>query len=295
MHPNGDLDTESLKSLIDWQISQGIDGFVVMGSTAEAATVTLDEHIEILEVAVDHVCRRVPVIAGTGANSTQEAILLTDHARRLGADACLSVVPYYNKPTQEGIFQHFRAIAEAVDIPLIVYDVPGRTVVGLDVGTIARLSRVPRIVGLKDATGDIGRAGLLFGAIEDGFSVYSGDDPSAAALMLLGAQGNISVTANVAPRLMWELCRAALDGDAERAGEVNQRLAKLSQCLFLETNPIPVKWALARMGLIHESYRLPLTPLSAQHRPAMLDALSSVGIMVSQSREPLRLKSISNG
>jgi 4-hydroxy-tetrahydrodipicolinate synthase len=278
MFADGGIDIERYRALIDWHITEGTDGFVIMGSSGESATVSPDEHVELIRIAIDHVQGRAPVIAGAGANSTDEAIELTAHARRVGATACLSVVPYYNKPTQEGLYRHFRSIAETVDIPLILYDVPSRTVVGMEIDTIARLSRIPGIIGLKDATGDIGRAALLFNAVAQDFSIYSGDDASAAALMLLGAHGNISVTANVAPRLMAQLCEAARKGDVRVVRELNRRLSWLNRDLFLESNPIPVKWALAQMGMIEDACRLPLTALSEQHHGAVRQALLNAGV-----------------
>ncbi|HEY4075113.1 MAG TPA: 4-hydroxy-tetrahydrodipicolinate synthase [Herbaspirillum sp.] len=281
MFPDGGIDIGRFCTLIDWHIAEGTNGIVVMGSTGESATVSTDEHVELIRIAIDHAQGRVPVIAGAGANSTDEAIELTAHARRAGAAACLSVVPYYNKPTQEGLYRHFRSIAETVDIPLILYDVPSRTIVGMDIDTIARLSQIPGIVGLKDATGDIGRAALVFNAVDSDFSVYSGDDASAAALMLLGAHGNISVTANVAPRLMAQLCDAARNGDVGIVRDLNRRMSWLSRALFLESNPIPVKWALAQMGMIEAGCRLPLTALSARHHDAVRQALLNAGVGIS--------------
>jgi 4-hydroxy-tetrahydrodipicolinate synthase len=280
MQPDGKLDFEAFRALLDWHLAEGTDGFVVVGTTGESPTVSVDEHVELIRFAVQHVAGRAPVIAGTGANSTAEAIELTEAAKKVGADAGLSVVPYYNRPTQEGLYRHFKTIAEAVDLPMILYNVPGRTGCDMAGETTVRLAQVPGIVGLKDATGDIGRGALLLGQVPEGFAIYSGDDPTAAALMLLGARGNISVTANVTPRLMHELCAAALAGDARLAARINQRLALLNRNLFLEPNPIPVKWALARMGRTALGYRLPMTELGAQHHAAVREALKAAGVEI---------------
>ncbi|NYE23302.1 4-hydroxy-tetrahydrodipicolinate synthase [Pigmentiphaga litoralis] len=280
MSPDGALDIAAYKALIDWHLAEGTNGFVVVGTTGESPTISVDEHAEMIRLSVEHVAGRAPVIAGAGANSTAEAIELTRYAAEVGADASLSVVPYYNRPTQEGLYQHFKTIAEAVDLPMILYNVPGRT--GADLGHDAtlRLAQVPGIIGLKDATGDIGRGALLLSQLPDSFAVYSGDDPTAAALILMGAKGNISVTANVAPRLMQELCAAALAGDAARAREINKRLALLNKNLFLEPNPIPVKWALAQMGRSALGYRLPLVEFSSQYHAAVREALLAADIRI---------------
>ncbi|GAA4332005.1 4-hydroxy-tetrahydrodipicolinate synthase [Pigmentiphaga soli] len=280
MQADGKLDYGAFKSLLDWHLAEGTDGFVVVGTTGESPTVSVQEHVELIRFAVQHVAGRAPVIAGTGANSTAEAIELSKEAKRIGADAGLSVVPYYNRPNQEGLYRHFRAIAEAVDLPVILYNVPGRTGADLAHDTVLRLAEVPGIVGLKDATGDIGRGSLLLSRVPESFAVFSGDDPTAAALMLMGARGNISVTANVAPRLMHELCAAALAGDAAAARRINGRLALLNRNLFVEPNPIPVKWALARMGRTALGYRLPLVELAPQHHAAVCEALQAAGIDV---------------
>ncbi len=280
MQPDGKLDFEAFRALLDWHLAEGTDGFVVVGTTGESPTVSVDEHVELIRFAVQHVAGRAPVIAGTGANSTAEAIELTEAAKKVGADAGLSVVPYYNRPTQEGLYRHFKTIAEAVDLPMILYNVPGRTGCDMAGETTVRLAQVPGIIGLKDATGDIGRGALLLGQLPDSFAVYSGDDPTAAALMLLGARGNISVTANVTPRLMHELCVAAVAGDARLAARINQRLALLNRNLFLEPNPIPVKWALSRMGRMALGYRLPMTELGAQHHAAVREALQAAGVEI---------------
>jgi 4-hydroxy-tetrahydrodipicolinate synthase len=278
MHEDGSLDLDAFRKLMDWHISEGTDGIVVVGTTGESPTVDCDEHHLLIKTAVEHGNRRVPIIAGTGANSTREAIELSAYAKQVGADMSLSVVPYYNKPTQEGLYQHFRAIAEAVDIPQILYNVPGRTVADLSNETTLRLAQIPNIVGLKDATGNLERGSDLLRQVPAGFSVYSGDDATALALMLLGGQGVISVTANVAPRLMHDMCAAALTQDIARARELNNRLLGLHRNLFLEANPIPVKWALASTKQIGHGIRLPLTPLSEIYFDRVLAAMSQAGI-----------------
>jgi 4-hydroxy-tetrahydrodipicolinate synthase len=278
MHPDGSLDLESFKDLIDWHIAEGTDGIVAVGTSGESATVSVAEHVELLRVAVGHAAGRIPIIAGTGGNSTAEAIELTRQALRVGANAALSVVPYYNRPTQDGLYAHFKAIAEAVELPLILYNVPSRTVADLSNETVVRLSQVPGIVGIKDATGDIGRGISLIGAVPEAFSVYSGDDVSAVALMLMGGRGNISVTANVAPGAMRKLAQAALAGDAALAREWHMRTLPLHKCLFVEANPIPVKWALNQMGRIKSGIRLPLVPLSAIFQEPVRQALTRSGI-----------------
>lgn len=277
MHPDGRLDLDGFRKLIDWHVEQGTDGLGIVGTTGESPTVTVEEQAELIELAVRHAAGRIPVIAGTGGNSTAEAIELSRHAKSSGAAAGLSVVPYYNKPTQEGMYQHFRAIAEAVDLPTILYNVPGRTVADLANETILRLAQVPGIIGVKDATGNIARCGQLLAAVPDDFQVFSGDDPTAAALILLGGRGNISVTANVAPRLMHELCMAAVHGDVLLVRQLNARLCELNRVLFLEANPIPVKWAVAEMGLTSLGYRLPLTTLDTQFRAIVRNALIEAG------------------
>jgi 4-hydroxy-tetrahydrodipicolinate synthase len=278
MHDDGSLDFERFRGLIDWHIAQGTDGLVVVGTTGESPTVDFEEHRLLIRATVEHAGGRVPVIAGTGANSTREAIELTAYAKDAGADYCLSVVPYYNKPTQEGLYQHFKVCAEAVDIAQILYNVPGRTVADLANDTTLRLAQIPNIVGIKDATGDIGRGTDLLRRAPTDFGIYSGDDASALALMLLGGHGTISVTANVAPRLMHDMCEAALAGDVARAREINNRLLPLHRDLFVEANPIPVKWAVAHMGLIGHALRLPLTPLSARCHDVVLAAVRHAGI-----------------
>lgn len=278
MDEEGGLDLERFRSLLDFHIDQGTDGVVVVGTTGESPTVDFDEHHLLMRTAVDHVAGRIPVIAGTGANSTREAIDLSIYAKDSGVDACLSVAPYYNKPTQEGLYQHFKAIAEAVEIPHILYNVPGRTVADIHNNTALRLAQIPNIVGIKDATGDIGRGSDLLSRAPSGFSIYSGDDVSALALLLLGCHGVISVTANVAPRMMHEMCIAAFSGNLNTARVLNHKLLRLHIDLFVEANPIPVKWAVAQMGLIGSGIRLPLTPLSAQYHQLIREAMQSANI-----------------
>lgn len=278
MHEDGRLDFERLRSLIDFHVSEGTDGIVVVGTTGESPTVDMEEHFEVIRVTVEHAAGRIPVIAGTGGNSTSEAIELGQYAAKVGADAHLSVVPYYNKPTQEGLYQHFRVIAEAVDLPMILYNVPGRTVADMSNDTIMRLAEVPGIVGIKDATGSIDRLCDLVERAPEGFALYTGDDMTTAAFLLLGGHGAISVTANVAPRLMHEMCTAARAGDGVRTREINSRLLKLHRDLFCEANPIPVKWAVSRMGLMEDGIRLPLTPLSPQCHERVELAMRHAGI-----------------
>ena len=278
MHVDGGLDLPRFKALLDWHVREGTDGIVVVGTSGESPTVSVDEHWELIRVAVEHVAKRVPVIAGTGANSTSEAIEHTRYAEKVGADASLSVVPYYNKPTQEGLYRHFRAVAEAADIPQILYNVPGRTVADLHNDTIIRLAAIPNIVGIKDATANMERGSDLLRRKPDDFVVLSGDDGSTLALILLGAQGTISVTANAAPRLMHEMCAAALAGDLAKAREINNRLLPLHMALFVEANPIPVKWAVAELGLIEPGIRLPMTPLSDSFHGRVRDAMTHAGI-----------------
>ncbi len=280
MLEDGSLDLARFKSLIDWHIAEGTQGIVVVGTTGESPTVDFDEHKELIRIAVAHAAGRVPIIAGTGANSTAEAIELSESAKHSGAQLSLSVVPYYNKPTQEGMYRHFRAIAEAVDLPLILYNVPGRTVADLQNDTVLRLAQVPNIVGIKDATGGMDRCSDLLRRAPKDFAIYSGEDVAGLPLMLMGGHGVISVTANVAPRLMQEMCAAALAGDLARAREANNRLLALHTKLFVEGNPIPVKWALAQMGLIAPGLRLPLVPLSANFHEVVRDAMQQAGIRV---------------
>lgn len=278
MFEDGSLDRDSLRKLLDWHIAEGTDGIVIVGTTGESATVSPEEHCELVKLAVDHIGGRIPVIAGTGGNSTAEAIALTRHAKEVGADASLQVVPYYNRPTQEGMVRHFRAIAEAVDLPIILYNVPGRTVADMANETVARLAPIDNIVGIKDATGNIGRGIELLKMVDESFAVYSGDDPTAMALMFCGGAGNISVTANVAPRAMHELCAAAMAGDIARAVEINNRVLGLHGKLFVEPNPVPVKWALAEMGKMPAGLRLPLAPLSASFHETVRAALVEAGV-----------------
>jgi 4-hydroxy-tetrahydrodipicolinate synthase len=279
MHEDGSLDLAAFRALIDFHIAEGTDGLVVVGTTGESPTVNVEEHEQLIAEAVKHVAKRIPVIAGTGANSTREAIELATFAKKAGADASLTVVPYYNKPTQEGLYQHFKAIAEAVDMPHILYNVPGRTGVDMSNDTVLRLAQIRNIVGIKDATGGIDRGSDLLQRAPKDFAVYSGDDASTLALMLLGAVGTISVTANVAPKLMHEMCAAALKDDVAKAREINFKLLGLHRNLFVEANPIPVKWAVARMGKIKSGIRLPLTPLSAGAQPVVEAAMRQAGII----------------
>jgi 4-hydroxy-tetrahydrodipicolinate synthase len=279
MQADGSLDIPRFKALLDWHIAEGTDGIVVVGTTGESPTVDVEEHCLLIRTAVEHGAGRIPIIAGAGGNSTREAIELTRFAKEVGADYSLSVVPYYNKPTQEGLYRHFRAIAEAVDLPMILYNVPGRTVADMATETTLRLAEVPGIVGIKDATGNLDRGADLLRRKPAPFMVFSGDDATALAYILLGASGDISVTANVAPRLMHEMCAAAVAGDAKKAIALNNRLIGLHQKLFVEANPIPVKWALARMGRIGESIRLPLTPLAPAFHDIVTGALREAGCL----------------
>jgi 4-hydroxy-tetrahydrodipicolinate synthase len=284
MLDDGRLDLARFKGLIDWHIAEGTDGIVVVGTTGESPTVDFDEHKELIRVAVEHAKGRIPIIAGTGGNSTAEAIELSASAKKNGATASLSVVPYYNKPTQEGLYLHFRKIAETVDLPMIVYNVPGRTVADLQNDTLLRLAEVPGIIGIKDATANMERGTDLIRRAPRNFAIYSGEDAAALALILLGGHGVISVTANVAPRLMHEMCAAALVGDVKKARDINLRLLTLHQRLFVEANPIPVKWALGLMGMIEPGLRLPMTPLSDRYYDTVRGALSDAGIAL-----PLRM------
>jgi 4-hydroxy-tetrahydrodipicolinate synthase len=279
MHEDGSLDLDRYRALIDWHVESGTAAIVAVGTTGESPTVDVEEHVALIRVAVEHAAGRVPVVAGTGGNSTREAIDLTRHAREVGAAASLQVVPYYNKPGQEGLYRHFRAVAEAVDLPQILYNVPGRTVADLSNDTIVRLTQVPGIVGLKDATGDMPRLTDLLSRVPASFAVYSGNDDSALALMALGGHGVISVTANVAPREMAQLCAAALGGDLKGARAINDRLLPLHFKLFVEANPIPVKWALHRMGRIGPGIRLPMTPLEPRHHEVVETALRRSGVL----------------
>ncbi len=276
---DGSVDYAGLKALIDWHIAEGTDCIGVVGTTGESPTVSMEENCEIIRAAVEHAAGRVPIMAGAGANSTREAIELSRFARQVGADCTLQVVPYYNKPSQEGIYQHFRAIAEAVDIPMVLYNVPGRTVADMQHDTVLRLAQVPGIVGIKEATGSIERAAWLIKQAPAGFAVYSGDDSTAVALMLLGGQGNVSVTANVAPRLMHELCMAAIEGDVRRATALHMKLLPLHRQLFCESSPAPTKWALAQLGWCRADVRLPILPLSPAGQALVGQALRDSGLM----------------
>ena len=279
MDAHGALDWQALTKLVDFHLLEGTDALVVVGTSGESATLNVEEHVEVIRRVVDQVKGRIPVIAGTGANCTREAVELTRNAKSVGADACLLVTPYYNKPTQEGLYQHFKHIAEAVAIPQILYNVPGRTVCDMLADTVVRLSAVPNIVGIKEATGDIARAKDIIARVPSDFYVYSGDDATAYELMLAGGKGNISVTANIAPRAMHELCQLAMAGDAEGAKALNDRLMPLHENLFLEANPIPVKWALQQMGLIEQGIRLPLTWFSEQYHDTLRQAMRQSGIL----------------
>ncbi|MFN7834253.1 MAG: 4-hydroxy-tetrahydrodipicolinate synthase [Burkholderiaceae bacterium] len=279
MFEDGSLDFETYRRLIDWHIEQGTQGIVAVGTTGESPTVDVAEHVELIRVAVEQCAQRIPVIAGTGGNSTLEAIELTRHARDVGAAASLQVVPYYNKPTQDGLYAHFRKVAEAVDLPVVLYNVPGRTVADMANETVLRLSQVPGIVGIKDATGDLNRGQWLLRDAPANFAVYSGDDSTAAALILLGAKGNISVTANLVPARMQALCQAALAGELAQVVELNNALLPLHKQLFCQANPIPVKWALATLGKIRPGIRLPLTPLDAPHTELLHAALRDCALI----------------
>jgi 4-hydroxy-tetrahydrodipicolinate synthase len=278
MHPDGSLDYPGLKKLVDWHIAEGTDGIVIVGTTGESATVSVAEHCELIRFTVETAKGRVPIIAGTGGNSTAEAIKLTECAKEVGADAALVVVPYYNRPSQEGMYRHFKAIAEAVDLPIILYNVPGRTVADMSNETVVRLAAIPNIIGIKDATGNIARGLELLRNVPKTFAVYSGDDPTAIALMLCGGAGNISVTANVAPRAMHELCAAAMGGEIAKAVAINDKVMPLHQKLFVEPNPVPVKWALAEMGMMPAGLRLPLAPLAADYHDTVRAALREAGV-----------------
>jgi 4-hydroxy-tetrahydrodipicolinate synthase len=278
MFDDGAVDYDGLRALIDWHVAEGTDCIGVVGTTGESPTVTVEEHCEIIRVAVQHAAGRVPIMAGCGGNATAEAIELSRFARQVGADCTLQVVPYYNKPSQEGIYQHFRAIAEAVDIPQVLYNVPGRTVADVQHDTVLRLAQVPGIVGIKEATGSIERAGWLIKQAPAGFSIYSGDDSTAVALMLLGGHGNVSVTANVAPRLMHELCIAAVEGDVRRATALHMKLLPLHRQLFCEPSPAPTKWAMAQLGRCRPTVRLPILPLTDGGQATVAQALRDAGL-----------------
>lgn len=279
MHANGDVDYQSLANLIDWQIEQGTDSIVAVGTTGEAATLSMDEHIEVIEFFIKQVKGRVPVIAGTGANNTVEAIELTQHAKEVGADCVLLVAPYYNKPTQEGMYQHYKKIAETVDIPQMLYNVPGRTVVDIQQATVERLADIDNIVAIKDATGDVARGAKLIEAVKGRMVVLSGDDATAVDLVKVGAKGNISVTANVAPKAMHEIFSLALQGKFDEANAMNDKIAQLHDILFIESSPIPAKYALHKMGKIEQGIRLPLTWLDTQYHTQLDEALSKAGLL----------------
>lgn len=283
MHEDGSLDYPALRSLLDWHVTEGTSAIVIVGTSGESPTVSIEEHCELIRVTVEQVKGRISVIAGTGGNSTSEAIELTEFAKKVGASASLQVVPYYNKPTQNGMYMHFKTIAEKVDLPVILYNVPGRTVADLSNETAILLAHVPGVIGLKDATGNLERGSYLLAELKNKklnhFAVYSGDDLSAIFLMLMGGHGNISVTANVAPRLMSELCQAAIAGDAMKARTIQYQLLAVHQMMFIESNPIPVKWALHQMGKMQAGIRLPLTPLSQALREPLKQALQQAGLL----------------
>ncbi|MFW1678228.1 4-hydroxy-tetrahydrodipicolinate synthase [Pontibacter sp. JAM-7] len=279
MHINGDVDWDNLDKLVDMHLEKGTDSIVAVGTTGESATLDCSEHCAVIQRVVNRIAGRIPVIAGTGANSTTEAIELTAEAKKAGADACLLVTPYYNKPTQEGLYLHYKAVAEAVDVPQILYNVPGRTACDMLPETVLRLTNVPNIIGVKEATGDLDRARWLIEHCPAEFAIYSGDDATAIELILAGGHGNISVTANVAPAEMSELCRLGLAGQADDARALHERLMPLHEKLFVEANPIPVKWAMAEMGLMEQGIRLPLTVLAEQYHEVVREALRSSKII----------------
>lgn len=280
LHEDGSVDFDTLRKLVDWHIDQGTDCISVTGTTGESPTLTHEEHQEVIKAVVEHTARRVPVMAGCGSNATAEAIALARYAQQVGADSQLQIAPYYNKPTQEGMYQHFKAIAEAVpELPMYLYNVPGRTVADLQHDTVLRLAQIPSIIGIKEATGDIARAQRLIQEAPEGFAIFSGDDLTAIALMLCGGHGNISVTANIAPALMSQLCKAAIAGDVPQANAIQKRLMPLHRHLFNEANPIPLKWAMQRLGLCGGTLRLPLTPLSQPHQAPLEAALRSAQLL----------------
>jgi 4-hydroxy-tetrahydrodipicolinate synthase len=279
MHDDTSVDYPTLRKLIDWHIEQGTDCIGVVGTTGESPTVNVEEHCEIIRVSVEQAKGRVPIMAGCGANSTQEAVELAHFAKKVGADCQLQVVPYYNKPTQEGQYLHFKKIAESVDLPMVLYNVPGRTVADLQHDTVIRLSKVPGIVGIKEATGNIERAQWLIKDLPKTFSVYSGDDPTAVALMLCGGKGNVSVSANIAPKLMHELCVAAMSGNVARAMQIQFQLLPIHKYLFVEANPIPLKWAMSKMGLCNGTMRLPMTTLTQANESVVQAALKASGLI----------------
>lgn len=279
MQADGSLDIPALRKLVDFHVREKTDGIVIVGTTGESPTVNVDEHCELIRVTVEHSAGRIPVIAGTGANSTAEAIELTRFAKQAGADAVLSVVPYYNKPTQEGLYQHFKAVAESEDIPVILYNVPGRTVADMSNDTTLRLAQIPNVIGIKDATGNLDRASDLIDRAPEGFALYSGDDMTCMAAILLGFHGTISVTANVAPRLMHEMCAAAARGEGKLARDIHFQLLGLHRDLFCEANPIPVKWAVEQLGLSGPGIRLPLTPLTEANHARVRAAMVRAGVL----------------
>ncbi|MCW8884960.1 MAG: 4-hydroxy-tetrahydrodipicolinate synthase [Motiliproteus sp.] len=279
MFENGEIDWDSLDKLVDFHLAEGTDAIVAVGTTGESATLDCKEHCKVIERVVKRVNGRIAVVAGTGANSTREAIELTVAAKEAGADACLLVTPYYNKPTQEGLYQHYKAVAEAVDVPQILYNVPGRTACDMEADTALRLAKIDNIVGIKEATGDLERAKYLVDNAPEGFAIYSGDDATAVELMILGGHGNISVTANIAPAAMAKMCKLAIAGQAEEARAVNESVAVLHQKLFIESNPIPVKWALYEMGRSATGIRLPLTVLAEEKRDELKQALAATGLV----------------
>ena len=279
MHADGSVDFERLNTLIDWHIANGTDGIVAVGTTGETATLSVQEHLEVMEATIKHVNKRIPVIAGTGANNTKEAIELSKSAEQLGADYTLSVVPYYNKPSQEGMYQHFKAIAEATSIPMIVYNVPGRTVVNMSNETILRLAQLPNIVGVKEASGDVARDISLINSVPEGFAVYSGDDPTGLPFMLCGGHGVISVAANVAPKLFAQMCRAAINGDIAQAKKLNEQLIPIYNVMFCEPSPAAPKWAVAQLGLCEEYVRLPIVSLTAASHEKVQAALKAAQLI----------------
>ena len=279
MHADGSLDLPGLRKLIDWHIAEGTDGIVIVGTTGESPTVTVEEHCALIKLAVDHTAKRIPIIAGTGGNSTAEAIELTRFAKSVGADASLLVVPYYNRPSQEGMYQHFKKIVEAVDFPVMLYNVPGRTVADMQNDTVLRLATLPGVFGIKDATANLARGTDLMRLAPPSFAVYSGDDATAMALMFCGAKGNISVTANISPRAMHQLCAAAIAGRTAEAIALNNQLLPLHNKLFVEPNPVPLKWAMQQVGLIESGLRLPLVPLAAELHETVRMALHESGVL----------------
>jgi len=279
MHEDGSVDLDALRRLIDWHIAEGTDCIGVVGTTGESPTLSTGEHWEVLRISVEHAAGRIPIMAGTGSNSTREAIEHSRYAKSIGADCTLSVVPYYNRPSQEGMYQHFKAIAEAADIPMVLYNVPGRTVADMQPETALRLAELPGVVGIKEASGNIERAAYLIKHAPKSFSVYSGDDGTAIALMLLGGQGNVSVTANVAPRLMHELCVAAVEGKAREASALHLKLLSLHKALFCEPSPAATKWAMARLGVCGDTMRLPILPLTEAGQATVEQALRDSGLL----------------